>query len=161
MYYIFFSDKKASMNGRKWRREVYRISLISSWTFAQAVKQRSYQWTTHCERKCLHFLREKNVCFFKFLLHLSPKIPKIQYFWIFQHCEMYFCIHLYCILKDFKSRYLGIDAKYIQAHIITTRYAKKETKKREKAFKEYLNFSTLKPRYSEQVCQTLFVHYIE
>ena len=99
--------------------------------------------------------------FLNFCYIYLRKSQKSNIFEYFSTCEMYFCIHLYCILKDFKSRYLGIDAKYIQAHIITTRYAKKETKKREKAFKEYLNFSTLKPRYSEQVCQTLFVHYIE
>ena len=141
MYYVLFSDKKASMNGRKWRREVYRISLISSWTFAQAVKQRLYQWTTHCERNVSIFWKKKKCFVFlkkSFVTFLSPKI---QYFWFFQYCEMYFLYSFVLHIKDFKSRYLGIDAKYIQAHIIITRYAKKETKKGKKAFEEYFNFS--------------------
>ena len=83
------------------------------------------------------FERKKKFCFFLKFCHIFiSRNPIFLIFFSTVRCT--FCIHLYCILKDFKSRYLGIDAKYIQAHIIITRYAKKETKKGKKHLKNIL-----------------------
>ena len=54
---------------------------------------------------------------------------------------MYFLYSFVLHIKDFKSRYLGIDAKYIQVHIIQQGMLKKK-QKRGKAFEESFNFST-------------------